>query len=307
MTKYPKKIYLMIASNPQGIDEKKLLSSMPELGIIANVEPVFIFKNQAADVTPPVWLKLAKEIYQRKDKASGFVILHGLDNLLYTSSALSFLLQNISKPIIFTGVLLDQQKKQFDIKANLINAAQATRYNLNEVCLMFGNRLLRANQASRASEQSLNIFTTPQSGILGRIDFSIRIFETAILKSKGKTKLFGKLNSRIAIVDISPAMDLKYLAKQFVDKDGMIIDASVYQNLPSDLILFLEKNKSNKPIVIWSQQLSDSVLAPHNVILINNLTWETTVTKFMWALAQGKSIKKVKNLMHKDMAGEIIF
>lgn len=297
----------MVANHPAGLKEKDWLSAMPEIGIIANVEPVFVFKKPSADITPEVWLRLAEEIYDRFDKAAGFVVLHGVDNLLYTSSALSFLLQNLTKPIIFTGgQQVTANGKKLEIRANLINAAQTANYNLGEVCLMFGNRLLRANQASRATEESLNVFTTPINGILGRIDFSIRIFDKAITKNKGKVKFFGKLSDKVEIIEASPAINLKTLTSRVAEKEGIIVDASRYQDLPQDLMFLLEKITADIPVIIWSRQAKAQVLAPKNVLLINNLTWETTVTKFMWVLGQTNNIKQIKVLMAKDVAGETI-
>lgn len=301
-----KKVYLMITSQPAGSKKKDWLASMPELGIIADVHPVFVFPKSSADITPEVWVKLAREIYQSFDKAAGFVVLHGVDNLLYTSSALSFLLQNLTKPIIFTGSHgLPDIKKQ-EARANLINAFQSATCGLNEVALMFGNRLLRANQAGQGIEESLNVFTTPIEGILGRIDFSIRIFDQAITKNKGKIKLFDKLSNKIEIIQSSPVISLKALSERVADKEGIIVNMSQYQNLSQDLMFFLEKITADIPVVIWTNQPQAKILASKNVLLINNLTWETAVVKFMWVLGQTKSIRQVKELMAKEIVGEII-
>ncbi len=307
MTANRKKIYLMVSSQLPGLQRQDFLDQMPELNIIADVEPVFIFNQPAADVTLGVWIKLAKEIHQRLDRADGFIIIHGVDNLLYTSSALSFLLQNLTKPVVFTGGQGIIDSKKLEIRANLINAVQTTTFNLTEVYLMFGNRLLRANQAQQSLERSLNVFTAPDSGILGRIDFSIRIFDKVVLKNKGKTKFFDQLSDKIEIIKISPTLNLKTLAKRLADREGIIVNAEYYQNLPQDLLFLFEKITPDIPVVIWTNQIGSPIIAPKNILLINNMTWETTVTKFMWALTQGKSLAKIKELMQKGIAGEIIY
>jgi len=297
----------MVCSQPEGTQKKDWLSNMPELGIIANIEPVFIFRKSSSDITPEVWLKLAEEIHQRLDKADGFVVFHGLDNILYTSSALSFLLQDLTKPIVFTGGKFGQQvNKRLEIRANLINASQGTSFNLTEVGLMFGNRLLRANQAVRAPDESLNIFITPPEGVLGRIDFSIRLFDKLVVKGRGKAKLFDRLSEKVEIINISPLLNLKALAKRLPEKEGIVINADAYQNFPQDLMFLLEKITAGLPVIIWSRRITDPAIVPKNVLLINNLTWETTVTKFMWVLTQSQKIAKVKELMIKDLVGEII-
>ena len=298
----------MVASQPFGLQPKDWLDQTKELSIIADIEPVLLFKKAGADVTPGLWLRLTKEIYSRLDSADGFVVLHGVDNLLYTASALSFLLQNLNKPVIFTGSQSNPADiRKLEIRANLINSVQSANYAITEVCLMFGNRLLRANQASRSLEESLNVFTAPASSILGRIDFSIRIFEKAALQNSGKVKFFDKLSDKIEIIQLSPFLSPKVLAKQVGDKEGIIVNANIYQTLPEDLIFLLEKITPDIPVVIWSKKISATVLVPKNILVVNNLTWETTVTKFMWAVAQTKNVSKIKELILKDIAGEIMY
>jgi L-asparaginase len=302
-----KKIYLMVASQPAGLQGKEWLSAVPELGIIANVQPIFVFKKPSADITSDVWVRLAKEIYQNFDKASGFVVMHGIDNLLYTSSVISFLLQNLTKPVIFTGSHgLPDMKKQ-EARANLINACQAATCELNEVALMFGNRLLRANQASCGSEpESFNVFSTPPSAILGRIDFSIRIFEKAITNNKGKVKFFSSMNDRIEIISANPLLNFKDLAARLAGKDGVVVDLSRYHDLPQDLLFLFEKIALDVPVLIWSRQIDNQAFLPKNFLLVNNMTWEAAVTKFMWVLGQSKNIKQIHGMMAKNFSGEII-
>ncbi len=302
-----KKIYLLVASNLPFLQKRDWLESMPELNIIADVEPIVVFNEPSCDITPEVWLKLAQAISNHFNQADGFVILHDIDNILYTGSALSFLLQNLTKPVIITGPYQKKSDiKHSEIRANIINACQAAGFNFGEVVLMFGNRLLRANQSWLTVEESLNVFNAPVSGVLGRIDFSIRIFDKNILNNKGQLKSFDELNNNFAILDVLPTINLKSLAKQVADKDGVLVKAFPYQNLPNDLVFFLGKITQDIPVVIWTKQLEQPVLASKNLFLINNLTWEATLTKLMWALTQSRQVKKVKELMTKYVAGEII-
>lgn len=297
----------MVCGLPLAGKQKDWLSAMPELGIIADVEPVFVFDQNSVDITPDIWIKLAQEIHKRMDEATGFVVLHSVDNLLYTSAALSFMLQNLTKPIIFTGGFFNETKnKKVDIRANLINASQAAGFNFSEVSIMFGNRLLRANNSTRATDESLNLFASPANAILGRIDFSIRIFDKVVAKNKGKTKLYDELENNIEIVKIGPTINLKELYKRLADKKGVIVKAGKYAALPTDLMFILEKVTADIPVVIWSKTLEQNSIAPKNILLVNDMTWESTLLKFMWALVQSNNTKKVKQLMGSDIAGETL-
>lgn len=304
MAKTKKKIYLMICGHFSEFSGKDILQKMPELTFISDVEPILVFEKPSVDMTPEVLIKLAAEIYKRIDKADGFVVLHNIDNAIYSSSVLTFLLQNITKPVVFTGGNLSGKKEGF--KANLINSIQAAGFDFSEVCLMFGNRLLRASQTSRVVQENLNVFTAPTPAILGRVDFSVRIFDKLISRNKDKTKLFDKLNVNFEVVNISPLINFKELTKRLTGKDGVIVRAEDYQALPADLLFVLEKITSDVPVVIWSRKIEASPLVSSNMILVNNMTYEATEAKFAWALAQAKDIKKVKELMIKNIAGELI-
>ena len=307
MVQNRKKIYLLVASTLPFLQKRDWLESMPELNIIADVEPILVFNEPSSDITPEVWLKLAQEISNRFDKADGFVILHDIDNILYTGSALSFLLQNLTKPIIITGPYQKKSDiKHPEIRANIINACQAAGFNFGEVALMFGNRLIRANQSWLTIEESLNVFNAPANSVLGRIDFSIRIFDKNILNNKGKLKIYSDLNTNIEAIEVSPLLNLKSLTKKLADKNGVLVDASSYENLPYDLMFFLGKVTQDIPVVVWTKRLEQPVIASKNLILVNNMTWEATASKLLWALGQSKQVKKVKELMINDVAGEIM-
>src|SRR3989344_3934870 len=171
-----KKVTLFICGQPFSTLPKGWLTHMPELSIVAQVQPVTIFSQPPADITPVVWTILAKAISDRYKVSSGFVVFHGPDNLLYTASSFSFIFKNLPKPIIFTGgSITPQADKRLEMRANLINAIQGASYEYAEVGLMFGNRFIRANQAARSEGDTLNMFSAPQSGMLGKIDFSIRL------------------------------------------------------------------------------------------------------------------------------------
>ncbi len=230
-----KKIIIILASElPAG--QLQLLQQMPELGMIAGVEVVRLSAAPAADSRPADWQRLGEEIYRRYSQADGYVVIQGLDNLLYAASAQSFLLGNLAKPVIFTGQLDDDPKNTQEFRANLINACQAATFDFGEVALMFGNRLLRANQARLADG-----LEAPESGMLGRIDFSIRLFEKNIRKNKGSIKFRGPLTGRLAIKGLSP---LSVPADLWPDAgaDALLVKADSVYNLPAPIAAELAKD-----------------------------------------------------------------
>lgn len=304
-----KKVCLLICSSLLEFPSNKLdswLRQIPELNIIADVEPVLVFGGHSADITPEAWLKAATEIHRRLTRYAGFVVIHGVDNLLYTASALSFLIQNLTRPVIFTGWgTAPTTGRDVDIKANLINAIQVATNDFTEVCLMFGNRLLRANQAADIEQESLNAFQTPLHGILGRIDFSVRIFDKGVARNRGKAELAGQLNQNINRIDYTPGLSVRSLTKRSGEPDGLIVNAGEYHQLPEALVDQFERGVTDVPVVIWAPEVTAPVLTPSHLIVVTGLTWPATLTKFMWALGQTKNAKQLKALMAKNVAGEL--
>jgi L-asparaginase len=304
------KICLLINGSIPNLRAKNLaqwLAQLPELNIIAEVEPILISNKPSTELAPDVWLKLAQEIYRRLKKFDGFVVLHDLDNVLYTGAALSFLIKNLNKPIIITGgPALQNHQNELETKANLINAAQVASSAINEVGLIFGNRLLRANQAEQELPLSLNKFSASENGILGRVDFSLRIFEHSAQKSSGRTSLSNKLNPDVVTIAIQPNLNAKTLHQQIGKSAGAVIDASAYEHIPERLQTLLGTIGHQTVVVLWWPGQLQPHLTPKNIIVVTDMTLPTTVVKLMWALGQTDATKKIKQLLQQNIAGELL-
>ncbi len=278
---------------------------MPEVNIIADVEVVFVFEKHSVDITPAIWHELASTIYNRLGSVDGFVVLHGLDNLLFTASVLSFLIQNINRPVIFTGNVFDiADSKKLETRANLINAIQAATFELPEVCLMFGNRLLRATQAKQSSEKSLNVFESPENAVVGRIDFSIRIFDKMVFHTKGKPKLSKELIDSVAVIYPNSTLTAQDIAEQTKNVRGIIVNANHLQKLPAILLSSLLQQTA-VPVVVWAPHIGTSTTLPSHIALVHNMTWPATFTKALWAFTNFAP-DQIAHIVADNTAGEII-
>ena len=118
----------------------------------------------SSNVTPQLWTELARTVQQNYDKYDGFVVLHGTDTMSYTASALSFMFDNLRKPVVFTGSQIPMGIMRTDGRENLITAIEIAAASKNgfpmvpEVCLYFQNKLFRANRTSKLSAEALNAF-----------------------------------------------------------------------------------------------------------------------------------------------------
>ena len=99
-------------------------------------------------------------------------------------------------------------------------------------------------------------------------------------------------------------VNLKIISKNINSKNGLIINTNNYKVLPHDLTAWLQ-TQNNLPIIIWSQPVKNQIVATKNIIVIDNMTWPTTLTKFMWALGQTQNLKKIREIMTTNVSREI--
>ncbi|MGL4859782.1 MAG: asparaginase, partial [Enterobacteriaceae bacterium] len=132
----------------------------------------------SADMAPADWQTIADDIAQNYQQYDGFVILHGTDTMAYTASALSFMLDNLSKPVIVTGSQIPLSELRSDGQANLLNALYlAANYPINEVTLFFNNKLFRGNRATKAHSDGFDAFASPNFPLI--LDAGIQIRRVA--------------------------------------------------------------------------------------------------------------------------------
>src|SRR2546430_14643023 len=145
--------------------------SMPEFGI-HEYDPLL----DSSNMTPAEWLKIARDIAAEYDHYDGFVVLHGTDTMAYTTSALPFLLSGLAKPVIVTGSQIPLCEVRNDARENLITSLLiAASYDVPEVCLYFGGRLLRGCRATKVSADGFAAFDSPNVPPLGTVGVEIDI------------------------------------------------------------------------------------------------------------------------------------
>ncbi|MEM9409905.1 MAG: type I asparaginase, partial [Planctomycetota bacterium] len=159
---------------------QKQLDKIDELGREGMPE-IELFEYQpvidSSQMTPSTWLKIASDIYSNYDNFDGFVVIHGTDTMAHTSSALPFMLEGLNKPVILTGSQIPLLEIRNDARENLITAIMlAADFKIPEVCIFFGNRLIRGCRATKVSATSFGAFDSPNFPPLGTVGTNINIF-----------------------------------------------------------------------------------------------------------------------------------
>ncbi|HEV7231190.1 MAG TPA: asparaginase [Bacteroidia bacterium] len=282
----------------------------------------------SSDMTPAIWAKMAQLIEKNYSKYDGFVILHGSDTMAFTASALSFMLENLDKPVILTGSQLPIGIIRTDGKENLITAIEiaAARHKnkpiVREVCIYFEYRLYRGNRTHKFNAEHFQAFQSPNYPVLAEAGVHLRYNIPALLPppSAKKLKVHLKMDAQIAILKLFPGITKNLVQAILNTKDlrGVILETYGAGNC-STQPWFLEtlKKASSKGIIILniSQCNAGSVeqgkyetsagLNKIGVMSGEDMTTEAAVAKLMFVLANTRKRKEIEKNLKSSLRGEM--
>jgi L-asparaginase len=282
----------------------------------------------SSNINPDIWVQLAVLINDNYDFYDGFVILHGTDTMAYTASALSFMLENLQKPVIFTGSQLPIGMLRTDGKDNLITSIEIAAAQRNgfpmvpEVCIYFENSLFRGNRTTKNSAENFNAFKSfnypplAQTGIHIKYNLSVIHYPDEKLPLKIHTKLVKE----IAILKIFPGMK-ENVVDAFLGIKGlraMIIETFGAGNAPNyewftskisqavkKGIVVVNVTQCNSGIVDMGKYQTGLELFKAGVISGYDITTEAAITKLMFLLGRGYSYGEIVENMNESLRGEI--
>ncbi|MGB9096430.1 asparaginase [Erwinia sp.] len=275
----------------------------------------------SSDMTPLDWQSIADDIRTHYDLYDGFVILHGTDTMAFTASALSFMLENLAKPVIVTGSQIPLEQLRSDGQQNLLNALfVAANYPINEVALFFNNTLYRGNRTTKAHADGFNAFASPNLPPLLEAGIHIRRLNTPPAPTGDGELIVHPITPQpIGVVTIYPGISADVVSNFLLQPvKALILRSYGVGNAPQNPAFLKElKEASARGIVVvnLTQCMSGKVnmggyatgnaLALAGVVSGYDLTVEATLTKLHFLLSQNLSSDEVRRLMQVNLRGEL--
>ncbi|MBP5382630.1 MAG: type I asparaginase [Bacteroidales bacterium] len=282
----------------------------------------------SSDVEPAMWQELASLIEANYSKYDGFVVLHGTDTMAYSASALSFMLEGLAKPVIFTGSQLPIGRPRTDVKENLISSVEIAGAKapdgspmVPEVCIFFNSLLLRGNRSTKVDATGFEAFRSPNLPPLAEAGIDIRYNTDIIRRPSGKAfKAHCPLDTRVSILKVHPGITRQVVEDILLGSltRAVIIETYGCGNAPSrswflDIVkdsaargkILLNVTQCLRGTVNMDLYATGKALKDAGVLGGGDITTESALAKLFFLMGNSDDNESVKAALETDLRGEM--
>lgn len=282
-----------------------------------------LFNLDSTNISQKHWLKIAEKIEDKYEEYDGFVICHGTDTMAYTAAALSYLIQNSTKPIVLTGSQKPIDLESTDARGNLHDAiVYAGDENSCGVQIVFSNRAILGTRARKINTKSLQAFDSINYPAIAFIQDDTIIHYIALDRNKD-TKFYKQMSDKVALIKIYPGINGDYLQYYLDKNDAVIVESYGVGGLPIlDEYKFaevIEKAVQNNKTIVFTTQVQNegSDMSTYQVgnyfknlkgiLEAYDMTSEAVITKLMWILSLTNDQDEISKLFYTPISNDILF
>ena len=298
---------------------KDLLRYVPDAANICELDTVQPFHIDSTNVSPAHWLTLTGIIEESYAKYDGFVISHGTDTLAYTAAALSYLIQNTTKPIVLTGAQKPISNDSTDAKTNLLDALRFACSGDCGVCVVFGGKVIAGTRARKMKTKSYDAFSSINFPEIAAIHDG-RVVRYIPFQPSGKKPVFyHRLNTRVFLLKLIPGTAPEAFSSAAEFCDGLVIESYGVGGIPDvyldELDALIQKGKTIIMATQVTQEGSDikvyevgeRLKTRYGLLETYDITLESAVTKLMWVMGRSEDPDEIRKLFCTSINYDLLF
>ena len=306
------------------ITSEEIASYVPDVNSFCDIDSVQIMNIDSTNMQPKHWLKMAETIEENYDKYDGFVICHGTDTMAYTAAALSYLIQNSSKPIVITGAQKPIDMENTDARINLTDSLRyASSDRSSNVNIVFDGKVIAGTRGKKVRTKSYNAFSSINFPYMATVQEQKILYYITDESENISVEFSHSLDTNVALLKLIPATDaslLDYMAEHY---DAVIIESFGVGGLPSyensDFYNAISHwTDMGKTVVVATQvtnegsnmtvyEVGRNIKKEFGLLETYDMTLEAAVTKMMWILGRTKNPKEIKELFYKTVNKDILW